>query len=128
MLQLAVIGAGYWGPNLIRNFRSLPNCALKLMCDKSEERLTHLKSLYPEVQGETDFEVMLKRNGLDAVAIATAAAITSICIAGCWPTKSTTASTTAAPTRAWPWPPPNSPTCWAICTRALCPKYGSGRE
>jgi len=41
------------------------------MCDVSEERLAHLKSLYPEVEGETDFNRMLTSAGLDAVVIAT---------------------------------------------------------
>ncbi len=42
------------------------------MCDVSEQRLTHLKALYPEVEGETDFNHMLNGVGLDAVIIATA--------------------------------------------------------
>ena len=42
------------------------------MCDISEQRLTHLKSLYPEVEGETDYNHMLNGVGLDAVIIATA--------------------------------------------------------
>jgi predicted dehydrogenase len=43
-----------------------------MMCDISENRLDHLKSLYPEVNGETDFSHMLNGAGLDAVVIATA--------------------------------------------------------
>jgi predicted dehydrogenase len=65
------VGCGYWGPNLIRNFRSLPDCNLKMMCDVSEKRLAHLKSLYPEVEGETNYSHMLNGTGLDAVVIAT---------------------------------------------------------
>jgi predicted dehydrogenase len=70
-IKIGVVGCGYWGPNLIRNFRSLPGCQLKMMCDVSEERLRHLKSLYPEVEGETDYSHMLNGAGLDAVVIAT---------------------------------------------------------
>jgi len=70
-LKVGVVGCGYWGPNLIRNFRSLPDCEMKMMCDTSEKRLIHLKSLYPEVEGEMDYEHMLNGVGLDAVAIAT---------------------------------------------------------
>jgi predicted dehydrogenase len=66
-----VAGCGYWGPNLIRNFRSLPDCNLKMMCDLSTSRLKHLKSLYPEVAGETDYLHMLNGINLDAVVIAT---------------------------------------------------------
>lgn len=70
-IKVGVVGCGYWGPNLIRNFRSLPGCNLKVMCDVSEERLSHLKALYPEVTGETDYNHMLNGAGLDAVVIAT---------------------------------------------------------
>jgi predicted dehydrogenase len=71
-IKIGVVGCGYWGPNLIRNFRSLPDCSLAMMCDVSEKRLQHLKSLYPEVTGETNFDHVLNGAGLDAVVIATA--------------------------------------------------------
>ena len=71
-LNVGVVGCGYWGPNLIRNFRALRDCNLKMMCDLSEERLLHLKSLYPEVEAVTDYNGMLASGGLDAVVIATA--------------------------------------------------------
>ena len=70
-IQVGVAGCGYWGPNLIRNLRAIPDCNLKTMCDLSEQRLAHLKSLYPEVAGETDYEHILNGVGLDAVVIAT---------------------------------------------------------
>src|SRR5579872_4795908 len=71
-IKVGVVGCGYWGPNLIRNFRSLSDCTLKMMCDVSETRLTHLRSLYPEVEGATDYGHVLNGAGLDAVVIATA--------------------------------------------------------
>ena len=71
-LKVGVVGCGYWGPNLIRNFRSLPDCQLRMMCDLSEQRLNHLRSLYPEVEGTNDYNHMLNGAGLDAVVIATA--------------------------------------------------------
>lgn len=71
-IKVGVIGCGYWGPNLIRNFRAIPDCRLKVMCDVSENRLAHLKSLYPEVEGVTDYGHTLNGLGLDAVVIATA--------------------------------------------------------
>jgi predicted dehydrogenase len=67
-----VVGCGYWGPNLIRNFRSVPDCSMKMMCDVSEERLGHLKGLYPEVEAVTDFRQMINGTQVDAVIIATA--------------------------------------------------------
>ncbi|MFT3781725.1 MAG: Gfo/Idh/MocA family oxidoreductase [Nibricoccus sp.] len=70
-LNIGVVGCGYWGPNLIRNFRSLPDCRLKAMCDVSEARLKHLKSLYPEVEGITNYETLLSDKTIDAIVIAT---------------------------------------------------------
>ena len=70
-ISLGVVGCGYWGPNLVRNFRSLPNCRLKSMCDISENRLRHLKSLYPEIEIETGFENLLNDSSIDAIAVAT---------------------------------------------------------
>lgn len=70
-IKVGVVGCGYWGPNLIRNFRSLPDCKLETMCDLNEKRLTHLRSLYPEVKAETNYQQMLSGAGLDAVVIAT---------------------------------------------------------
>src|SRR6266571_2882991 len=70
-INVGVVGCGYWGPNLIRNFRHLPDCTLRMMCDVNPQRLTHLKSLYPEVEGIMDYEHMLNGAGLDAIIIAT---------------------------------------------------------
>jgi predicted dehydrogenase len=70
-VKVGVVGCGYWGPNLVRNFRSLPDCNLKAMCDISQERLKHLTALYPDVKGETSFEHMLNGAGVDAVVVAT---------------------------------------------------------
>lgn len=69
-IRVGVVGCGYWGPNLVRNFRLLPDCTLKTICDANPNRLKHLKNLYPGLQKETDFQRMLK-GGLDAVVIAT---------------------------------------------------------
>jgi predicted dehydrogenase len=71
-IKVGVVGLGYWGPNLVRNFRALPDCHLKMMCDLSEDRLKHLSTLYPEVEAATDFKHALNGGGLDAVVIATA--------------------------------------------------------
>src|ERR1700754_3653341 len=70
-ITVGVVGCGYWGPNLVRNFRSIPNCRLKTMCDANEERLKHLRSLYPDVVGETKFESVLADPEIDAVVVAT---------------------------------------------------------
>jgi predicted dehydrogenase len=70
-IAIGVVGCGYWGPNLIRNFAALKNCHLKAVCDASEERLAHMRALYPDVEGVSDYGKMLDKLGLDAVVIAT---------------------------------------------------------
>jgi predicted dehydrogenase len=70
-IKVGIVGCGYWGPNLIRNFKALSDCHLKVVCDASEARLTHIRSLYPEVQTAPDYNQMLTNSHVDAVIIAT---------------------------------------------------------
>lgn len=70
-LKMGVVGCGYWGPNLVRNFRSVPNCEVRMVCDPDDDRLGHMKSLYPEVEVCRDHQHVLNGSGLDAVAVAT---------------------------------------------------------
>jgi predicted dehydrogenase len=70
-ISLGIVGCGYWGPNLIRNFNSLPNCTLRGMCDVNEKRLQHLCTLYSDIPAMTDYRQLLRIRGLDAVVIAT---------------------------------------------------------
>jgi predicted dehydrogenase len=71
MFNIAVVGCGYWGPNLLRNFNSLSDCKVKIVCDIDEERLAHMKSLYPQVENTTKFENVVKDPDIDGIAIAT---------------------------------------------------------
>lgn len=73
--NVAVTGCGYWGPNLIRNFRSLPNCVVKKACDPNKERLEHMTRLYPELEPVSRFEDIVNDDSIDAVAIATPVAL-----------------------------------------------------
>src|SRR2546425_12871914 len=70
-IQIGVVGCGYWGPNLIRNLRHSGDCQLKIVCDTSEQRLRHMRRLYPEVATTNNFEELLNDGELDAVVIAT---------------------------------------------------------
>jgi len=45
-VQVGVIGCGYWGPKLIRNFYELPGSNLAMVCDLRPERLEHIQNLY----------------------------------------------------------------------------------
>ena len=71
MVNVAVIGCGYWGPNLIRNFRSLQDCSVKKICDLDRSRLEHLEQVYPDVSTTMDFREILDDPDIDAVAVAT---------------------------------------------------------
>ena len=71
IINIGVVGCGYWGPNLIRNFRALQDCRMRVICDQDVNRLKQLKTLYPEVQTETDFEKTIADKHLDAIVIAT---------------------------------------------------------
>ena len=70
-IAVGVVGCGYWGPLLVRNFKSLPDCQLKAVCDVNAARLKHLGALYPDVEGMSDPQQLLNGSNLDAVVIAT---------------------------------------------------------
>ena len=70
-IAVGVLGCGYWGPLLVRNFKSLPDCQLKAVCDVNAARLKHLATLYPDVEGMSDPQQFINGCGLDAVVIAT---------------------------------------------------------
>lgn len=71
MLNVAVIGCGYWGPNLVRNFNSLSECEVTTVCDANKNRLAHMKKLYPHLETTTEVEEIFLNKNIDAVAIAT---------------------------------------------------------
>ncbi len=70
MLKVGVIGCGYWGAKLARNFHELPDAELAWIADMREERLDHVRSLYPHVQTTYNYRDVLESD-VDAVAIAT---------------------------------------------------------
>ncbi|TIC83224.1 Gfo/Idh/MocA family oxidoreductase [Nocardioides sp. GY 10113] len=72
-LGVAVVGAGYWGPNLIRNFASSGDWALRAVCDLDLDRARAAVAGRGEVAVVTDLEEVLSRTDVDAVAIATPA-------------------------------------------------------
>lgn len=70
-INVGVVGCGYWGPNLIRNFASLHDAKLQAVCDLNVQRLKHIQDLYPSVEGYTDYGRFLSEGNLDAVVVAT---------------------------------------------------------
>lgn len=68
---VGVIGCGYWGPNLVRNFATLDSCEVKAVCDTDPARLKHISKINPGVTGVTDAGQVIDEKNIDAVVIAT---------------------------------------------------------
>jgi len=68
---MAVIGCGYWGPNLIRNFNNLPNVELVSISDLDPIRLEHVGALYPLTRKTTNYREIVDDPTIDAVVVAT---------------------------------------------------------
>jgi len=69
--KVGVIGCGYWGPNLIRNFIKVKDCQLVVAADQAPEKLEVVKFLCPTIRLTTSPEEVLEDEGIDAVVIAT---------------------------------------------------------
>src|SRR5262245_17259344 len=69
--NIAVIGAGYWGVNHVRNFNELD--ALRMVCDSSRPALDRVANKFPGVRIESEFGRVLADPGVRAVVIATPA-------------------------------------------------------
>jgi predicted dehydrogenase len=70
-IKVGVIGYGYWGPNIVRNFFATPACTVKMVADGRQERLNILAKTFPSIQGVKDAEEILNSREIDAVVIAT---------------------------------------------------------
>jgi predicted dehydrogenase len=69
-VPVGVVGCGYWGPKVVRNFQSLPGADMYMVADLRPDRLEHIKGLYPGVKITTRFDELLD-SPVEAVAIAT---------------------------------------------------------
>lgn len=72
-MNVALIGAGYWGPNLARVFFELPGCNLHTICDKKKDRLDSIRVSFPNINTIQDYRALLGNPELEAIAIATEA-------------------------------------------------------
>jgi len=70
-VSIGVVGLGYWGPNLARNFDRLPGAELRWICDASDEARAHVAAQLPRARPSADLDELLGDSELDAVAIAT---------------------------------------------------------
>jgi len=71
MIRVGVIGCGYWGPNLIRNFSELKDAVVTTVCDGRAERIRYVQKRFPSIQGTDKAEKLIRSPHVDAVAIAT---------------------------------------------------------
>ena len=69
-IRLGVIGCGYWGPNLIRNFVNLPGSEVVIVADVNEKRLQYVRERYPSIETTEDYHTLFLM-GLDAAVVAT---------------------------------------------------------
>jgi len=70
-INIAVIGCGYWGPNLIRNLFEIEKCNMLYVCDLDTNRLQKIRKRYPAILTITDYKKIIDNKDIDAVFIAT---------------------------------------------------------
>ncbi len=71
MINVGVVGYGYWGPNLVRNFVASPDANVVTVCDRDAGRLQKVQALYPAINVTTSAEEMIADPNIDAVIVAT---------------------------------------------------------
>ena len=71
MVRIGVVGYGYWGPNLVRNFAETAGAELVAVSDLDPKKLETVKKRYPTVRTTTRFQELLEDKTIDAIAIAT---------------------------------------------------------
>ncbi|MGB9595541.1 MAG: Gfo/Idh/MocA family protein [Candidatus Poribacteria bacterium] len=67
---LGMVGIGYWGPNLLRNFTQLDNCWMKACCDIDEKSLKSVQSQYPEIKTTKKYSDLIDDPEIQAIVIA----------------------------------------------------------
>ena len=71
MIKVGVIGYGYWGPNLVRNFHEHPETSVAKVCDLDDALLSKVRVRYPTIETTQSLETLLADPEIDAVAVAT---------------------------------------------------------
>jgi len=72
-IGIGVIGCGYWGPNLVRNFNALPDAEIVVLCDATKARAQETQLMAPRSTITTEFDAVLGDPRVDAVVVATPA-------------------------------------------------------
>jgi len=71
MLSMGVIGYGYWGPNIVRNFSSVDGIQVVAVCDRSPDMIKKAGKAYPAIEVSADPDTILESASIDAVAVIT---------------------------------------------------------
>jgi predicted dehydrogenase len=71
MIKVGIIGLGYWGPNLVRNFQSVKSVEVKSVADFDDQRLNKIHQIYPQIQLFKEAEEIFNDAEIDAVVLAT---------------------------------------------------------
>jgi len=71
MIKIGVIGYGYWGPNLVRNFAETPGLTMAGVADLDQKKLDIVQKRYPGVKTTTQFQDLVEDPSIDAIAVAT---------------------------------------------------------
>jgi predicted dehydrogenase len=71
MINIGVIGYGYWGPNIVRNFSALDGAVVQAICDSNLESLNRARKTYPQIKTTQDCCEVLNATNIDAVAVIT---------------------------------------------------------
>jgi predicted dehydrogenase len=71
MIRVGIIGYGYWGPRIARNFHGLDGCELSVICDKSPDALRRAQKAHPGVAVTSDIAEVISSPHIDAVAVIT---------------------------------------------------------
>jgi len=71
MIRVGVIGYGYWGPNIVRNFMEAPGATVVAVCDERSERLEQVNARYPSVKTTTNPPELFADPEIDAIAVVT---------------------------------------------------------
>lgn len=71
MVKLGIVGFGYWGKNLVRNFNNLASCEVKYICENNPVNAKKCSSLYPNINIVDDLNILINDDEVDAIVIAT---------------------------------------------------------
>ncbi len=70
-IRVAILGAGYWGINLVRNFTQVPGCRVGMVCEPDKGRWAKIQALCPDARLVSNHEAALQSDEIDAIVIAT---------------------------------------------------------